>query len=99
MTDALRPVRLCMFSGASSLPIFAAAHVGLFARSGLEVDIELTRSSHQLMEGLSDGRYDIVHAAPGNFVEWRDRTGDPVLSWLGGTVGPLRRRRPASWAP
>jgi ABC-type nitrate/sulfonate/bicarbonate transport system substrate-binding protein len=79
-----------MFSGASSLPIVAAEHLGLFARSGLDVDIELTRSSGELMEGLAAGRYEVVHAAPGNFVAWRDRTGDPVLAWLGGTSGPLR---------
>jgi ABC-type nitrate/sulfonate/bicarbonate transport system substrate-binding protein len=79
-----------MFSGASSLPIIAAGHLGLFAALGLDVDFDITRSSKELMEGLIDGTFDLVHADPGNFIDWRDRTGAPVIAWLGGTSGPLR---------
>jgi ABC-type nitrate/sulfonate/bicarbonate transport system substrate-binding protein len=79
-----------MFGGASSLPIIAAQQLGIFAGAGLNVDVDTTRSSRDLMEGLIDGTFNLVHADPGNFVEWRDRTGAPIVAWLGGTSGPLR---------
>lgn len=92
---ALRPfadfrLRICTFGGASSLPLFAAKEKGFFAAHGLDVEVTLARSSDQLMQGLLDGEYQIVHAAPDNFVAWSDRTGAPILAWLGGTSGPLR---------
>lgn len=90
--DSTSPTRVsvCMFGGASSLPILAASQRGLFEASGLDVDITLTRSSSDLMQGLLDGDFDIVHAAPGNFIAWRDRTQAPIVAWLGGTSGPIR---------
>jgi ABC-type nitrate/sulfonate/bicarbonate transport system substrate-binding protein len=83
-------LEVCMFGGASSLPILAAAELGIFEAAGLDVNIHLTRGSAELMEGLLDGTYDIVHAAPGNFIAWRDRTAAPITAWLGGTSGPIR---------
>jgi ABC-type nitrate/sulfonate/bicarbonate transport system substrate-binding protein len=41
------------------------------------------------MSGLVEGRFEIVHAAPDNFVTWRDRTGAPIVAWVGGTSGPI----------
>jgi len=87
--SAATPLRVSLFGGASSLPILVAAEQGMFEAAGLRVELTLTRSSRELMEGLVDGRFDIVHAAPDNYIEWRDRTGTPILAWLGGTSGPL----------
>ena len=53
-------LEVCMFGGASSLPILAAAELGIFEAAGLDVNIHLTRGSAELMEGLLDGTYDIV---------------------------------------
>ncbi len=83
-------IDVCMFGGASSLPIIVASERGMFAASDLNVNIHLTKSSADLMEGLLDGRFGLVHADPGNFIAWRDRTKAPVLAWLGGTSGPIR---------
>jgi len=77
------------FAGASSLPLFVAAELGLFARAGIDVELVATKSSDELMSGLLDGRHEIVHAAPDNFVAWRDRTAAPIVAWLGGTSGPI----------
>lgn len=77
------------FAGASSLPLYVAAELGLFTRAGIDVELGVTRSSDELMSGLLDGRYEVVHAAPDNFVAWRDRTAAPIVAWLGGTSGPL----------
>lgn len=61
----------------------------MFARQGLDVSISFTRSSDELMSGLLDGRFDAVHAAPDNFVAWRDRTGKEIVAWMGGSSGPI----------
>lgn len=82
-------LRVCTFSGASSLPLLAAQEQDLFTAAGVEVEIVQTRSSDELMTGLLDGTYQIVHAAPDNFIAWRDRTGAPIVAWIGGTSGPL----------
>ena len=84
------PLRICLFSGASSLPIRVADHMGMFERAGLAADHHLTRGSRELMEGLLAGRYDVVHAAPDNFIDWRDRTGADIVAWIGGASGPLQ---------
>jgi NitT/TauT family transport system substrate-binding protein len=77
------------FAGASSLPLYVAAEQGMFARAGIEVEFVATRSSDELMSGLLDGGFEIVHAAPDNFVAWRDRTGAPIVAWIGGSSGPI----------
>jgi ABC-type nitrate/sulfonate/bicarbonate transport system substrate-binding protein len=82
-------IRVCTFSGASSLPLVVAQEQGLFAAAGLDVDLVETRSSDELMGGLVDGTFAIVHAAPDNFVAWRDRMGAPIVAWIGGASGPL----------
>ena len=84
------PLRVCLFNGASSLPIRIADHLGLLSAAGFATELHLTKGSKQLMEGLLDGRYDVVHAAPDNFIEWRDRTGADIVAWIGGTSGPLQ---------
>lgn len=80
---------ICTFSGASSLPLLVAEEFGLFAAAGLDATLVQTRSSDELMSGLIDGRFEIVHAAPDNFIVWRDRTGLPIVAWIGGASGPL----------
>jgi len=88
MTDRTA-LRVCTFAGASSLPLFVAAEQGMFEASGLDVELVATRSSDELMTGLLEGRFDVVHAAPDNYVTWRDRTDAPIVAWIGGTSGPI----------
>lgn len=83
-------LRVCTFAGASSLPLFVALDRGYFDAQGLEVELVPTRSSQELMDGLLAGRFSVVHAAPDNFVAWRDRTTAPIVAWIGGTSGPVR---------
>ena len=83
-------VRMCTFSGASSLPLLIARQRGFFRAFGLDVDLTSTRSSDELMRGLVDGQFDIVHAAPDNYIAWRDREGTDVVAWVGGASGPIR---------
>lgn len=85
-----RSVRICTFGGASSLPLFVAQQLGFFDSNGLEIEITVTAGSDELMRGLLDGTFAVVHAAPDNFVAWRDRTEAEVVAWIGGTSGPVR---------
>ena len=82
-------ITACYFPGAGSLPILAAAERGMFDDAGLDVELVPTRSSTDLMQGLIDGDFQVVHAAPDNFVAWADRTGADIVAWVGGTSGPL----------
>ncbi len=83
-------LRVCTFAGASSLPLFVAHERGYFDAQGLNVELVPTRSSQDLMDGLLAGRFAVVHAAPDNFVAWRDRTTARIVAWIGGTSGPVR---------
>lgn len=76
------------FHAAGALPMLAARSWGLYERSGLEVELVPTTSSDQLMSGLVEGRYEIVHAAPDNLVAWSDATGTQLKAWMGGSMGP-----------
>jgi len=82
-------LRVCTFAGASSLPLFVAIEHGQFEAVALDVELVATRSSDELMTGLVEGRFEIVHAAPDNFISWRDRTRAPIVAWIGGTSGPI----------
>ena len=80
---------VCVFRGASAVPLYVAQQEGMFEEAGLAVEIVPTRSSDELMEGLLDGRHDVVHCNPDNIIAWRDRTGADVRAWIGGASGPI----------
>ncbi len=82
-------LRVCTFRGVAAFPLQVALAHGLFEREGLVVELAFTRSSDELVEGLLDGTYSIVQASPDNFVAWRDRTGVPIVTWYGGSSGPI----------
>jgi len=52
-----------VFPGAQTLPLFAAQHLGLFARRGLAVELVPAPNSGEQREGLAAGRYQIAHGA------------------------------------
>ena len=85
-----RTLNVCVFRGVSTVPVYIADQLGIFERLGLDVTITATRSSDELMEGLIDGTFDIVHANPDNYIAWRDRTGAPIIACVGGSIGPIR---------
>jgi NitT/TauT family transport system substrate-binding protein len=59
----------------SYFPILAAAHLGLFAREGLDVSLELLSPTDTAFSALRDGSVDLVgaeaHAALGVFRNWK----------------------------
>jgi len=73
-------VHICTFRGVSALPLEVARQHSLFVRNGLEVTISYTRSSDELMGGLLDGSFEIVYAAPDNFIACRNRTDAAIVA-------------------
>lgn len=82
-------LRVSTFAGAAALPVHIARDRGYFAACGLEVELIEIRSSSDLMSGLVNGSYEIVHASPYNVVAWRDRVGAEIVAWIGLASGPV----------
>jgi ABC-type nitrate/sulfonate/bicarbonate transport system substrate-binding protein len=69
--------------------VLVAADRGIFSDQGLDVLLTRVRRSSEMIEGLVDGRFDVIHATADDVIGWRDETGAPVTAWMGGTTGPL----------
>lgn len=85
----LNEIHVSLFPGVSSLPILMTRANNIFAHANLDVVIEFAKSSSEMKRGLLEGSIDVAHAAPDNFVEWRDHDGVPIVSWIGGDGGPV----------
>jgi ABC-type nitrate/sulfonate/bicarbonate transport system substrate-binding protein len=82
-------VRVSIFAGAAALPVHIARERGYFAACGLDVDLIETRGSTELMSGLIDRAFDVIHASPDNVVAWCDREGADIVAWIGLASGPV----------
>jgi ABC-type nitrate/sulfonate/bicarbonate transport system substrate-binding protein len=77
------------FGGASNLPVWVAQERGLFAKEGLEVNLERTPSSLALFKNLMAGKYQIASAAIDNVVAYVEGQaeaqieGFDIVSFLG----------------
>jgi ABC-type nitrate/sulfonate/bicarbonate transport system substrate-binding protein len=89
VTSPAQPLRASVFAGAAAFPVHVARERGYFAACGLDVELVETRSSDELMSGLVEGAFDVVHAAPDNVVAWRDRLGAEIVAWIGLASGPV----------
>lgn len=89
LPDVVTAFSVCVFRGVSAVPLYVAAREGMFEDAGLTVEIVPTRSSDELMKGLLEGRFHVVHCNPDNIIAWKDRTGIDVRAWIGGAVGPI----------
>jgi ABC-type nitrate/sulfonate/bicarbonate transport system substrate-binding protein len=56
-------------------PLVWAAHLGLFADAGLEVETTQTLSSDQLGQGLAERAFDVGIAVVDNVIAWNDERG------------------------
>jgi ABC-type nitrate/sulfonate/bicarbonate transport system substrate-binding protein len=83
---AAEPValRVNVFPGAQNLPLYAALAQGMFARRGLNVDLQFTLNSNDQREGLAAGKFEIAHAAVDNAVAMVEGAGKDVIIVLGG---------------
>src|SRR5919108_5638996 len=77
-------VRVNVFPNAKALPLHAGLAKGIFARHGLELELQFTDNSRNQREGLAQGRSDIVHSALDNAVAMIDVARSDVIIVTGG---------------
>ncbi|MFZ0423297.1 MAG: ABC transporter substrate-binding protein [Xanthobacteraceae bacterium] len=76
-----------VFRSTRSLPFYAAADRGFFARHGLSVALEFTANSERQRAGLADGSIDIAHSAVDNAVAMIDVAKADIVIVSGGDSG------------
>jgi ABC-type nitrate/sulfonate/bicarbonate transport system substrate-binding protein len=86
---AAEPVLLHLntFPNARALPFYVARDHGFFARHGLNVDLQFTKSSQSQREALANGGADVVQAAVDNAVAMIDVAHVDVVIVGGGDSG------------
>ncbi len=67
------------FAGATNLPIWMAIDKGFFAKEGLDVTQEITRSSVAEVQGLMSGKYQFGSSALDNIVANTEGSGDKQI--------------------
>ncbi len=80
-------LRVNAFPNAKALPLHAGIAQGIFARHGLDLELQLTRSSKSQREGLAAGQFDIAQAALDNAVAMIEVAKQDVVILSGGDSG------------
>jgi ABC-type nitrate/sulfonate/bicarbonate transport system substrate-binding protein len=76
--QAARVLHLNAFS--PDAPTLLARASGALAEAGLDVDLSITASSTEQMQGLSDGTYDVVSTGFDNVLAWSGRAGAEIVA-------------------
>lgn len=76
-------LRVNVFPGVQNLPIFVGQAKGVFARRGLDIELQFTPDSSKQREGLAKGAFEIAHAGVDNSVALAE-TGTGSLIVMGG---------------
>jgi ABC-type nitrate/sulfonate/bicarbonate transport system substrate-binding protein len=84
--EIVKRVRVSAFPNAKALPFYIAQQQGLFARRGIEVELDETEASKAQREGLASGRIQIVQSAIDNGLALLVRGHDIVIV-MGGEGG------------
>lgn len=77
-------LRVKVFPGSQNLPLFAGLQKGFFKKHGLDVDLQFTKTSPELRDGLARGEFEIAHSAVDNAAAMKDVAGHDVVIFLGG---------------
>jgi ABC-type nitrate/sulfonate/bicarbonate transport system substrate-binding protein len=86
MANEPTKLRVNVFAGVQNLAIFVGQAKGVFARHGLEVELQFTPNSPAQREGLAKGSFEIAHAGVDNSVALSETGADPVIV-MGGDSG------------
>lgn len=79
-------LRVNVFAGVQNLPIFVGQTKGVFARHGLDIELQFTPNSPAQREGLATGAFEIAHAGVDNSVALAETGADPIIV-MGGDSG------------
>jgi ABC-type nitrate/sulfonate/bicarbonate transport system substrate-binding protein len=80
-------LRVNAFPNAKALPLHAGIAEGIFARHGLDLELQLTQSSKSQRDGLAAGAFEIAQAALDNAVAMIDVANKDVVILAGGDSG------------
>ena len=80
-------LRVNAFPNAKALPLHAGIAKGIFARHGLDLELQLTENSKSQREGLAAGRFEIAQAALDNAVAMIEVAKQDVVILSGGDSG------------
>jgi len=80
-------LEVIVFEGVQNLPLFGAQAEGLFAKHGLEVNLQFTPNSWTLRDGLADGRYHVAHTAVDNAIAMDETAKKDIAIVMGGDNG------------
>ena len=78
------PLRVKVFPGAQNLPVYVGLAQGIFEKHGVKVDLQFTRTSTELRNGLAAGEFEIAHSGVDNAVELVEVAGKDVVIVMGG---------------
>ncbi len=73
------PLRLVAFAGASNWPVWIGQKIGLFAKEGLDVTLEITPNSRQMASDVFGAKYDIALTSIDNVVSYVEGQGEAQL--------------------
>jgi len=85
--DEVVHLRVNAFPNAKALPLHVGIAQGIFARHGLDLELQLTRSSKSQREGLAAGLFDIAQSALDNAVAMIEVAKQDVVILSGGDSG------------
>jgi len=80
-------LRANAFPNAKALPLHAGIAKGIFARHGLDLELQLTENSKSQREGLVSGKFEIAQAALDNAVAMIEVSKQDVVILSGGDSG------------
>jgi ABC-type nitrate/sulfonate/bicarbonate transport system substrate-binding protein len=80
-------LKVMVFPGTQTLPLFAAQATGFFAARGLDVELVPAPNSEEQRRGLAEGRYAIVHGAADQCVALADSGMADAIIVAGGDNG------------
>jgi ABC-type nitrate/sulfonate/bicarbonate transport system substrate-binding protein len=80
-------LRVNTFPNAKALPVYVGIAKNLFAKYGLNVELETTASSQSQRDGLAAGRFQIAHSALDNAVAMIEVAKQDVVIVSGGDSG------------
>ena len=83
----LTRVRVNAFPNAKALPLHVGLAQGIFARHGIELELQLTENSRSQREGLAAGHFDIAQSALDNAVAMIEVAPPDVVILAGGASG------------
>lgn len=86
MANEPTKLRVNVFAGVQNLALFVGQAKGVFARNGLEVELQFTPNSPAQREGLAKGSFEIAHAGVDNSVALAETGADPIIV-MGGDSG------------